>query len=791
MRTWPKSFSRQLVGWNTITHRLTEWLREFLLGFRLPLLLIGIAATLVAWPIARSLELDQSIAAFFAPDDPVLVAWQDSQRWFGDDEFLLVAYKLQTGRISGAEHLNELRQFVRQLNEVPGIDPAGTQSLDSLLRPEFGDSPLDRIAARAYTRVNRDAIMAFGEHLVVSEDRTSTSIVLRLEPQDEARIPRSRTFDEIRRLAAEHDPPAFVAGEPIQVNDMFRYVESDSRTLGVWSTGLLLAMILILFRNIRWVLLPLVVVHATLTWTRAILVWSDVRLSMVSTMMTSLVTIVGIATVTHVAVAYRDLRSDRDPLDAVRETLRLMMPPIFWTGVTTAIGFGALLSSRVLPVRSFGIMLALASLLVLVACAVFLPGGILVGRLDGTPRRSPLQGPLVRGLLTMSSVIERRPRAWLAGLLMIAAITGVGLLRLRVETDFSRNFRHGSPIRNAIHFFENEMGGVGLWEIHFSFGKPHAELGDSPTSAQLRDAQMAELADEATLQQTRDLAERLRNLKLADGTTLTKVVTLTEGIDFAPGSRLATKLDRLHSIQPDFTPALFNAKSGKMRMVLRSEEQQPAETKLQLIDQVTAAARDTFPDARATGLYLLLAKLISSLLDDQLRSFLVASVGILLCIAIAFRSIRIGLIALVPNVFPLLLVIGGMGWTGLPVNLGTAMIASVSMGLTVDSSIHYISGFLRARQAGADYGEAVRQTHQSVGVAVVFSNLILIGGFLVLLLSNFMPLVYFGGLVSLSMVGGLLGSLVLLPLLLRWAPTDVDNSQGPGVPPLESDPVPS
>jgi predicted RND superfamily exporter protein len=121
-------------------------------------------------------------------------------------------------------------------------------------------------------------------------------------------------------------------------------------------------------------------------------------------------------------------------------------------------------------------------------------------------------------------------------------------------------------------------------------------------------------------------------------------------------------------------------------------------------------------------------------------------------------------------VIPILLVVGGMGWFGIPINLGTAMIASVSMGLTIDSSIHYLVDYRRARELGMDHAEATRDTHAGVGRSLVFSNVALMIGFSVLCLSNFIPLIYFGILVSFAMLGGLLGNLVLLPLLLKWVP---------------------
>jgi uncharacterized protein len=217
-----------------------------------------------------------------------------------------------------------------------------------------------------------------------------------------------------------------------------------------------------------------------------------------------------------------------------------------------------------------------------------------------------------------------------------------------------------------------------------------------------------------------------------------------------------------------------------MRILLRSLEQQSADVKKTLIAAVEQLAREAFPESQVTGLFVLLTFLIESLLNDQLQSFLLAAGGIGTMVAIAFRSVRMGLALLIPNVVPIVLVIGAMGWIGLPINIATAMIASVSMGLTIDSSIHYLAGYRRARAAGLSMFDALRATHENVGLALVFANLALIVGFSVLTLSHFIPLIHFGVLVSVAMFGGLAGNLVLLPLLLRWVePRTTGSKQRP------------
>jgi predicted RND superfamily exporter protein len=213
--------------------------------------------------------------------------------------------------------------------------------------------------------------------------------------------------------------------------------------------------------------------------------------------------------------------------------------------------------------------------------------------------------------------------------------------------------------------------------------------------------------------------------------------------------------------------------------VLRSLEQQRAETRSQQIEDVRSIVQD-FGDSHelsaptASGMFVLLTEIIQSLLQDQLRSFLWATAGIFLCMTAAFRSVRIGVISLFPNIFPVALLLGSLGWADVPVNIGTAMISSVSMGLTVDSTIHYIFAFERARKT-MTVSEALQHAHASAGRAVVFAHMALIAGFLVLTASRFIPLVYFGGLMSLSMFWGVFGDLVLLPLLLRWT-TRVSSS---------------
>jgi predicted RND superfamily exporter protein len=751
---------------------------DVLVRFRLPILAGSALLSVGAVFPASSLKFNQSIESMFGEDDRHLVDYIASRKYFGGDELVGVVY--QDPDLFTREGLERVRALSRELSVIRGVQPQSTQSLASNLdQLDLLNDLLSKLAKAGQVakifriettplptpdELRRKALDLVGG-VVVGKDERTTAVVVRLVPDEEAPVPRSETIAAIREVAARHAQRSgfttHVAGEPVQIDDMFRYVQEDGSVLGWASTSLLVVVILVLFRRLRWVILPILVVQATLLWTKAILVFSQIQLTMVSSVLESLVTIMGVATVMHMSLVYCELRRDLDRVAALHRTFVLLGTDVFWVCATTAAGFAAELASHVYPIRSFGVIMTLGSMLVLAAIAVILPGGVLLGRITADPDVSAADKHLGRWLGVLGDWIERHPWRLLGACGAVTGVSLVGILFIRVETQFIRNFRRSSPIVQAIEFVEDNLGGAGNWEVNF----PAPET----------------LSDEF-VDRVRKFVGALRELRdpeAGDRPALTKVTAISEGIDIVPERVLFKNLtleDRtglLARFQPEFAPTLYNPAARRMRIVLRARERQPAQAKEKLIHEVEEMADRCFPAdvpeerARATGLFVLLTFIVESMLGDQWSCFLWGAFGIIAMMTVAYRSFRIGLISLIPNLLPIVLVIGAMGWLGLPINIGTAMISSVSMGLTVDASIFYISSFRRMQKAGMDFSGALRTTQHEIGRALIYSNAALILGFLVLTLSHFIPLVYFGFLVSVAILGGLAGNLVLLPLLMR------------------------
>jgi hypothetical protein len=730
-----------------LTARLIEW--------RWPLLILAVAAVTIAAGPASQLGFDRSVENMFAPDDPLLIPYRQLKRTFGGNEIALAAYV--DPHLLTSAGMARLKRVTEQLQAVSGVD-----SVMSLVTTPMGTEILNDPMLEPFLRLFQG--------YMVSADRKTTAIVCMLAPEEDS-VKRTTTVNSLRRIISEHDPTGVLTGEPVMVSEGFRYLEQDGQLLGSLSTALLMLTIVVCFRSIRWVIAPVAVVTAALWLTKATVVIGKFRLSMVSSMLWSIITVIGIAHVMHIIVRFRDERAvGRTPKNAFLAAGAGLAVPIFWVCLTDTAGFASLLAAKVGPVQDFGAMMAIGSLLVLVSVALVLPGLSLIGGVDADPHRAWGEQNLDHGLHWLVFWLERRPRLTFLAALTFIGFALVGYRWLDVETDFTKNFRASSPVVKSYQFVETHLGGAGVLDIMI------------PAPAELNQAFLAKV---------RKLQARLRDEvrvrddqgRLVPG--LTKILSLADAIDAFMDSlpeamRQAMPLDVMLANFQQQMPVAMKALLGRdaaeggkpyYRIMLRAKERQPSAEKDRLIEQVQTITGQAFPEGSSvTGFFVLLTNLIDSMLRDQWISFIIATTSIWIMMVIAFHSVLLAVIAMIPNALPIMVVSGLMGWLDLRINMGAAMIAAVSIGLAVDASIHYITEFLEARQAGHGIYESIDIVHQSAGRAMVFSTLALMIGFSALCFSQFIPLVYFGVLMGLSMFGGMLGNLILLPLLLRlWS----------------------
>lgn len=765
-------------------------------------LVVAVLLAALCWPLSSQLELDWQVEGLFPPGDPAVAAYQRLQQRFGGNQIVLAVYRDPQLWDASGEGLQRLQQISSELSSVEGVTSVlSLAELHSILEKLRGPLQLLRIGGdHGPPLLDPDddlaqAMLGVFEGYTHQRSSNITSIACILSSQETpaggdgrdglpaSRGPLSydRTLQALRQVMSDLPGPAadgFITGEPVLVSEGFRMVQRDGWRLGLVSSILVSAVLLLCFRSLRWTLIPLVVVQWSLITTRASLVALGLDLTMISSTLTAIVTVVGVATSIHLLLKFQQLRRaghDRQP--AMQAAFAELIAPITWACVTDATGFLALTAASVGPIRDFGLMMAVGSMMVLAAILLLVPGLALIGSWDKDPR-TPQVDLLVRlWLRRLLEVCLAHRRLGLTLLLGLALFGIAGTAQMRVETDFTKNFSSSSPLVRGYEVIERELGGAGVWDV-------------------MLPAPRAITAEYLGL--VLELEEQLRQLRVVDGDRelgLTKVLSMADAeLASRSGPLLAAlpvsaRLQGIRAAMPDFSQILLTqnpaggvahaTRGDWLRIMLRSHERVGAPAKNELVrkvsatvDQFTAspAWRAQFaadpPPAEVAGYSIMLGKLVSSILSDQWICFALATLGILAVMTLATQSLKLALIAIIPNALPISLVLGTMGWLGMPINMGAAMIAAVSLGLSVDSSIHYLLHYRRNLKTKPRPLKALQSAQENVGLAVVLSTLALVAGFISLTISEFVPTVVFGTLASLTMLGGLLGNLVLLPLLI-------------------------
>jgi len=718
---------------------------------------------------SRRLEFVRSIDTMFDRTDPALVPYRRMLRAFGSSEVVLAAY--EDPELFTPAGISRLRALTDTVAGLPGIASATS----------LADTPLgDRVIDVDRNPVARKLVTLLEGYAVGTDHRTAAIVCVLAPPSAtlttarQQAVSRADTIDRLRGIMAAK-PAGTVAGEPVMLRDGFAMLERDGNLLGTASALLAGAVLLVSFRSLRWLVVPLAVVLLALWSTRGVLAVAGLKLTMVSTMLSAMVTVVAIATVVHVIVEFRRQRDEGLPAAAaLQRSIAVLFWPVVGSIATDVIGFGSLIASRVGPVHDFGIMTAVGAVMVLVAAALALPFLALCGRFDADPKRAWGEGVLELGLDRLVARIVRHPGPILAASALAVAAAVAGMRWLEVETDFTRNFRRSSPVVASYDMVESRLGGAGVWDVLVPAGQS---------------------IDAATLGSISRLERRLRDEVTVTGPdgaatpALTKVMSVADVLDaMSPipldrledsrlgGWLVAGALDVLRQQVPQLDRGFIgrDPEDGSiwLRVMLRARERQPAARKRAIIEQVQRIVAEEFPPdaegggAAVTGFFVLLAQLVDRMLADQWLTFFLATAGIFLLLAVSLRSLLLAAVALVPNALPIFVVLGLLGWAGARINMGTAMIAAVSMGLSVDSSIHYLAAFRRRIASGQPFSAALEIAHQTAGRAMIFSTLALVVGFLALTTSGFIPTVSFGALSCLTLAGGLFGNLVVLPVLL-------------------------
>lgn len=724
-------------------------------------ILVGASAllALLLLPGLLRLRSDNSPGVFFVSGSPAVAAYAEHRRLFpGGDNLRLV---LRGDAVFTSSGLRFVGQLGKEVAGVPGV--AHVSSL-AVHHDRNGWPPRDPEAFRARLQDNKlDRAAGF----ISADGRTTTLLVELATASKEERL---ATLVRLDALLAE--APAGIATEIVGLAELNRALDASSGEINRIYFPLLaffaLVILLITVRDLRDVWPPLVFVGMCLLATLAPMGYAGAELNLVLATLPPLVFAIALATSLHLLLHCRHLEDaapgatvDRRPFLAL--TLDHKLWPLLWSGTTTVAGFASLLTSPVAPIRSLGGWAALG-LAFLTAAAFFVLPPLLASSGGHRRNRTPPFERQARELgRRLASFSFRRRRA----IVIITAVATVGaalgLPFLGVESNAVRYLAKDHPQRLAIEALEKD--GIGTAAVELRIDLPPSGGGPAPfASAQNVDA----LGDLAGV-----LGQRPDVFGVLDaGTVLRDATREVATGPFAAGFQQQLVLDAMAGDVRgrEVLAQLLDASRTHARLLIfvRSTG---AEELFKSIDAFLAAARATFPEAQveATGDYPLLLESQRYLLSTLLYSFGSTFLSIALLFFVLLRSVRLVLIALAPNVWPIVCIYGAMGWLGVPLDIATVMVSSIALGLVVDDTLHTLGHF---RQLAPEMGHEAALVHIFEAAAPVYclNALVLVAGFGVCALSSFAPVARFGGVCAATILIALVGDIVVLGALLGSAP---------------------
>ena len=609
--------------------------------------------------------------------------------------------------------------------------------------------------------------------------------------RDEMKKTRHQDIAAIRGIMDNfrQDAELFLGGVSMIADDLISFIKNDLKVFGLGVLFFLILTLGIIFRKIRWIFLPILCCSFSAISMMGLLGLFGWEVTVISSNFISLQLIITMAITIHLIVRYRELCSENPEADQgelVLDTVRFMGKPCLYAALTTIAGFCSLLLGDILPVITFGWMMSAGISLSLIMTFLLFPSVLML-----MDREAPRVRKEARFSLTpvLAGFTETHGLIILVTCGIAFILSVVGITRLTVENSFIDYFKHTTEIYQGMKVIDQNLGGTTPFDVIIDFDKDEvSEPVDASETGQNNNDVFDEF-DEFDSAGNKDkywfTSHRMtRIMKIndyLDGLPETgKVLSLGTMMKIAENLNNGKPLDNfqlalLYSEIPEkyksivLTPYL-SAKNDQVRFSVRVRDSEKSLKRDRLLKKIRHDLAGNFglktDQVHLSGMLVLYNNMLQSLFRSQILTLGVVILALMGMFMILFKSLKIACIAILPNLLSIGVVLGVMGWLKIPLDMMTITIASISVGIAVDDTIHYIHRFKSEIAMESNYVGAMYRSHGSIGHAMFYTSVTIIIGFSILVLSNFIPSIYFGLLTGLAMFIALIASLTLLPQLL-------------------------
>jgi len=822
-----------------------KWYQTYILDRPLLVILCLIVVISALGYKALDFEVDASAEPLLLDNDPDLNYAREVSARYGSNDILIVAYAPKEGGLFSETTLKNLRSLKGELEKLERVSVVlsfldvplfesppltyeelskGARTLESpttdreLARKEFRDSPFYRdlivsrdlktaalVASLKDDETYRTLINRRNDYLAGRDNQgltpeeaeklrdTTRQIRARLDHLNEIQ---HRDIAAVRAIMDKYrgDAELYLGGASMIADDMISFVKMDLKGFGLGVFFLLVVMLGIIFRRVRWVVLPMLCCFLSVIAMMGILATFGWAVTVISSNFISLQLIITLAIVVHLIVRYREYLAnnpDSDQRTLVSDTVRAKFIPCLYAALTTIAGFSSLLFCDIKPVIHFGWMMSAGILVSLVLTFFLFPALVVL-----LPKENPPSGSRRSNLafIDMLADFTRKKGNWVLVLtVVLSLLTVAGLCRLVVENSFIDYFKESTEIYQGMKVIDQKLGGTTPLDIIVRFedadlAEPAAAESEETYLDDEEDAEFMELLDEEMEEQKDNywfIDERMETIEKVHD-YLDTLPETGKVISFGTLLKLARNLRKGEALD-SFEMNVFYTKlpDEYKDLIIKpyvSFEANEARFSVRIKDSLKTLKRDALLKqirydlvhklkldpgrVRIAGMMVLYNNMLQSLFDSQIKTIGVVALALLLMFMVLFRSLKLALIALFPNLFAAGAVLSIMGWLDIPLDMMTITIAAISIGIAVDDTIHYIYRFREEIRKDQDYYQTLYRCHGSIGQAMYYTSVTIIIGFSILVFSNFWPTIYFGLFTGLAMLIALVAALTLLPQLL-------------------------
>lgn len=778
---------------------------------------------------AKKLEIDASSETLLLQNDTDLKFSRLMNKRYYSPNILIITYKSKNALLS-KESLEIIKNISNDLKKIKNV-----KSITSILNVPLLTSTssslkdlVDDIKTLENSNINKNFVKEefltspLYKNNLVSSDFKTTAIVINLnedkkyfellnkrnelkdktslnkvevkklkelelsfkEYRKELRIKEHNTIIEVRKIIKKYSSKAelFLGGVNMIADDIITFVKND---LYIYGSSLVLILIFVLyyiFRQIRWVLIPLFICFISVLVTTGVLGFFGWEVTVISSNFIALQLIITISIVLHLIVRYEELKTlytKSSQKNLVLNTILSKIKPSFFAIITTIAGFSSLVLADIQPIINLGLMMSVGILLSLIISFTLFPT-ILVNL--PINRKKFKEKPKSTFPNICANIVENDKKRIYIFSVLILIISSFGISQLIVENSFISYFKKNTEIYKGMIVIDKNLGGTTPLDIIVTFND-HIENNLSKQYEIDEDSFDEEFEEDENDEKywfTKEKMDKIIKVHnyLSSLKEIGSVQSFATILEIGKSLNKNVDLDNFKlALLYDKIPAQYknliinpyiSIENNQVRFSTRIIDSNPNLRRNDLIKKIYKDIKEILPKdkIRLSNLMILYNNMLQSLFSSQIKTLLFVLILLFIMFLLLFRSIKLALISIIVNLLPITLVFAFMGLAAIPLDIMTITIAAISIGIGVDDTIHYIHRYKEEYKKDKSSVNAMRRSHNSIGYAMIYTSLVIILGFSILVLSNLIPTIYFGLLTVLVMISILFSALFLLPKLL-------------------------